>query len=684
MPESLSDVFVSVGVDPARSNALAATIEATAAGAPAPVRWREISQTVLDRDLPFDAHLAAFHHVYRDWPDADGPPPAWLPAAHAMERANLGALARDVAAADYGEVHRWSVENRDEFWRWMVERLRIPFDRAPDAIRDGHDLRTPQWLPGARLNIAASCFQHDPDATAIFFQTPRHDIERVTYGQLDALSNRVANGLVEAGFAPGDAIGIAMPMNVEAVAIYLGIVKAGCAAVAVADAFSPEEMERRLRLGAAVGVVTQQVVVKIGDHPYAKLRAANAPRMVVLPAEPGAAVEDLRPEDVAWGDFLSDNESFAPVPRDPDAVTNVLFSSGTTRDPKAIPWTHTTPIRCAADAWLHHDIHPGDVLAWPTNLAWMMGPWLVYGSLVNRASLAIYAGQPVKKAFGEFVRDAGVTMLGVVPALVRSWRATRCMEGLDWGRIRTFSSTGERSNAADMLYLMHLAGWKPIIEYCGGTEIGGGYITGTVVQPAAAATFSTPAMGLDFVILDEKHQPADSGEVFLLPPSIGLSNTLLNCDHDEVYYADTPPSPKGEPLRRHGDQMERLPGGFFRSHGRADDTMNLKGIKVSSAEIERAFDRVEGLRETAAIAVPGAHAGPNQLIIYVVCEPDSETNPRRLRPKLAAALREHHSSYFKIHDVVVVDALPRTASNKVMRRLLRAEYQAEREQPPEG
>ena len=72
-----------------------------------------------------------------------------------------------------------------------------------------------------------------------------------------------------------------------------------------------------------------------------------------------------------------------------------------------------------------------------------------------------------------------------------------------------------------------------------------------------------------------------------MPPSIGLSNTLLNKDHHEVYHAGTPPGPEGETLRRHGDQIERIADDRWRGHGRADDTMNLGGIKVSSAEIER-------------------------------------------------------------------------------------------------
>ena len=340
-----------------------------------------------------------------------------------------------------------------------------------------------------------------------------------------------------------------------------------------------------------------------------------------------------------------------------DDHTNILFSSGTTAEPKAIPWTQTTPIKCAADAYLHHDIQPDDVLAWPTNLGWMMGPWLIYAALINRASMALYYGAPTGRAFCEFVQDANVTMLGVVPSLVKTWRNAGCAEGLDWSSIKAFSSTGECSYPDDMLYLMSLAGYKPIIEYCGGTEIGGGYITGTMVQPASPSTFSTPALGLDFAILDEHGAECDNGELFLIPPSIGLSNELLNRDHHEVYFAGTPTRPDGTRLRRHGDQMQRLPGGYYRAHGRVDDTMNLGGIKISSAEVERVLNSVEGVRETGAISVVPADGGLEHLVVYVVPERRAESNDRRLKVALQQVLAERLNSLFRIHELIVVETL---------------------------
>jgi acetyl-CoA synthetase len=207
-------------------------------------------------------------------------------------------------------------------------------------------------------------------------------------------------------------------------------------------------------------------------------------------------------------------------------------------------------------------------------------------------------------------------------------------------------------------------------------------------------------LGLDVVILDEYGHLANKGEVFIIPPSIGLSTELLNKDHHKVYFANTPHQHDTEftdarikdgsdlsgyrcltsvlclplPLRRHGDQMERLPNGYYRAHGRVDDTMNLGGIKVSSAQIEQALNTVEDICETAAIAISPSEGGPSQLVIYVVVVSDSHKNEEALKADLQKAIAQRLNPLFKIRDLVLVDTLPRTASNKVMRRVLRDQY----------
>jgi acetyl-CoA synthetase len=585
---------------------------------------------------------------------------------------NLAWLMQRAGVDSYPALHRWSVEHRAEYWRLAIERLHLRFRQPCERVLDlSGGVEAPRWLPGARFNLVESCFAAAADSPAIVHQAEGGPLGTMSVRELAALTDRVASNFRRVGFRAGDAIAVVLPMTPEAVAIYLGIVKAGGVVVGIADSFQPREIATRLRIANAAGVFTYAVTLRGGrEFPlYANVLEAGAPRAIVLPAADRLRLP-LRDGDLVWEEFLRDGGEFVAVPRTPEDHLNILFSSGTTGEPKAIPWTQTTPIKGAADAHFHQNVQPGDVLVWPTNLGWMMGPWLIFAALLNRATLGLYGGAPTGRDFCRFVQDARATMLGVVPSLVKTWRAAEAARGLDWSAIKVFSSTGECSNADDMRWLMAQAGGRPVVEYCGGTEIGGAYIASTVVEPCVPSVFTTPTLGLDFVILDERGEPADEGEVFLVPPSIGMSTSLLNRDHHEVYFAGTPRGPHGETLRRHGDEMRRVPGGW-QALGRADDTMNLGGIKVSSAEIERALHGVPGVVETAAIAVsPGG--GPSLLVIYAVCSAPQEK--AALAAAMQAAIKRELNPLFKIHDVVPVESLPRTASNKVMRRVLRDRY----------
>lgn len=594
--------------------------------------------------------------------------PAWIPSAADIEWANVTAAARQLGFADHRSFHAWSVADRPAFWEHVIDRLGVVFAETPQRTMEG-PAQAAVWLPGARMNIALSCFTGDQDRPALIHRSSG-SITTVTVAELRRSSARFASALHRAGVGPGDRVAISLVMNLESVVAYLGTVLAGAAVVSIADSFSPDEIATRLHLTDPVLIVTQDRIVRLGRElpMLSKVVEAGGPAAVVV--DTGGEVS-LRCGDKSWDDFMAGAGEQEAVIREASDHTNILFSSGTTGEPKAIPWTHLTPIKAAMDGHFHQDIHPGDVVAWPTNLGWMMGPWLIYASLINGAALALYDDAPTGRDFLEFVSAAGVTVLGLVPSLVAAWRSSDATADVDLTSVRVLSSTGEASSPDDYRWLMERFA-APVIEYCGGTEIGGGYITGTVLDPAFPAQFTTPALGLDIRILDEAGKPSDNGEVFIVPPSIGLSTTLLNKDHDVVYHEGVPSS--DVPLRRHGDHMERLGNGNYRALGRIDDTMNLGGIKVSSAELERAVLIVGGVAEAAAIAVSPPGGGPSLLILYVVLEPGADPDAQRLRTELQEAIRSGLNPLFRVHDVVVIGSLPRTASQKVMRRKLRDDY----------
>ena len=632
--------------------------------------------------ISFEEQLEIFQRIFRNRKPDDGPPKIWIPGDYERSFSNISGLMRTGGFNHYPELHRWSVERREEFWETVIGLTGFKFSTAPEKIIDlENGTEDPNWLPGASLNCVDNCFHAEDDQAAIISgREETYGLSRMTYGELERLVNRVSNGLVEQGYRRGDRIALYMPMTPVCVAAYLGIIRAGCQVVSIADSFSPAELKSRMEIAGAKAVVTVREYSRSGKiiKLYDKVREAGTDAAIVMESEdqPGKDDLELRKDELSWQAFLSDNESFETVTCDPDCIINILFSSGTTGTPKAIPWTHLTPLKCASDGYFHQDIHPGEVVAWPTNVGWMMGPWLIFATLINRATIALYEGSPVGEGFVDFVGRSGVNILGLIPSLVVAWRNRGLIRPGQWKSIRIFSSTGEPSNFEDYLWLMSRTDFRaPVIEYMGGTEIGGGYLTGTVVQPASPATFTTPALGINIQILNPDGKPSgrgENGEVFLIPPSIGLSQRLLNADHHKVYYENCPTDPDGNPLRRHGDQVCWLSDEFYAAKGRMDDTMNLGGIKVSSVELETVIGSHDAVLECAAVSVQREGETLERLVVFSVVKKGTRKND--LLPELSGLISGNLNPLFKIYDLVITDSLPKTASNKLMRRELRDRY----------
>src|ERR1022692_1080493 len=180
-------------------------------------------------------------------------PFAWVPSPDFINTTNIAWLMRRVGAASYEALHQWSVQNREAFWALVIERLGIRFQQPFSRVLDlSHGVETPRWLVDAQLNIVESCFSAPADSPAIIHQAEGGEPKVMTVAELAKLSDRVAANLKGRGFRPGDVLGIIMPMTAESVAIYLGIIKAGCVAVGIADSYRPREIAARLRLSRAV------------------------------------------------------------------------------------------------------------------------------------------------------------------------------------------------------------------------------------------------------------------------------------------------------------------------------------------------------------------------------------------------------------------------------------------------
>eukprot|EP00262_Sarcandra_glabra_P020112 TRINITY_DN7908_c0_g1_i3.p1 TRINITY_DN7908_c0_g1~~TRINITY_DN7908_c0_g1_i3.p1 ORF type:complete len:458 (-),score=69.27 TRINITY_DN7908_c0_g1_i3:885-2258(-) len=397
--------------------------------------WREVSVKLLRPHHPHALHQLVYYSVYAHWDlSTRGPPPYWFPSPKHSKRTNLGQLMEIHGAkllgpsykdpiSSFSLFQKFSVHHLEVYWSIILRELSVIFREGPKCILDTEDKSKHggNWLPGSSLNIAECCLlstsfpKKQDDSVAVIWRVQGHGDSPVNHLLLRELRDQVmmvANALDQM-FSKGDAIAIDMPMTVTAVIIYLSIILAGFVVVSIADSFAAKEIATRLRVSKAKGIFTQDFLVR-GEKKlplYSRVVEANACKAIVIPAIGKDVEVELREHDLSWKDFLSRVDhlsrpnNYSPVYQSIDSVTNILFSSGTTGDPKAIPWTQLSPIRSSADGWAHIDLQPGDVFCWPTNLGWVMGPILLYSCFLTGATLALYHGSPLGHGFGKFVQN---------------------------------------------------------------------------------------------------------------------------------------------------------------------------------------------------------------------------------------------------------------------------------------
>jgi acetyl-CoA synthetase len=642
------------------------------------IQWKHFLKEY--QDAPFNSILQGFTTIFSE----KDIPIVWTADQYPIF-SNLSTWMKELNLT-YPEFYRWSIEDKTAFWEHIIQSIPLKTKTPYSAVlTKAANPDEAIWLKDARFNIVESCFQANPNQIAIYYQSEHStEIVRITYGDLHKKITTYATALKEQGFTLHDRVILYIPFSIEAIASYLALIYIGAEPVLVADSFSSAELKKRIDIIQAKAVITT-------DHYWyadkkinvlTKVLEAN-PEKIILHTSEITDANAIRSNsaDVLLSDLLKYNivAASSPYYHTSSDTISILFSSGTTKEPKALPWKATTPIKCAADGKLLQDIHEGDVVTWTSGMGWMMAPWLIFASLLNKASIAVYSGAYSSKEFINFTIQTKVSILGTIPSVVKSWRAQNFEKILNWN-IRVFSSTGEPSDTDDYLYLLYMNDFKaPIIEYCGGTEIGGGYISSAVVLPNALSYFNTAAPGSQFILVNENRKivtDSGSGEVFLIPPAMGLSQQLLNKNHHEEYYSELPEI-KGYPtIRKHGDgfYVQQLDGiTYYKSIGRTDDSMNLGGIKISSIEIETIVNKHPSVFESAAIAAQDKNGGPEKLILFI--HPNKIIDDASaLQNELQKMIQKELNPLFKISSICFKENFPRTASNKLMRKELRKEY----------
>ena len=652
-----------------------------------------------------------------EWPlfGRDVPDAAWRPSPDALRESRLARFVESVGLPDLTALQLRAERDPAWFWGAAADDLDLAWQRRPTTVLDDRGgIEWVRWWGGGAFNHAAASLDpradRDPSGIVLTWEGEDGEVRELSAGELRHATERAAAMLAAEGVGPGDRVGILLPMIPEtAIAVLaLGLLRAiftpifsGYGATAVASRLNDCEASVLI---TADGFLRRGGVVALKETADEAVAAAPSVRRVIVVRRLGerrSSVPWTPGRDRWWHDAEAAADARArrgrggrdagPEPAggtrpaappraetDPETPYMVIYTSGTTGKPKGAVHVHGGfPIKAAQDLAHSFDLRRGDALFWFTDLGWMMGPWAISGSLLLGARLVMYEGTPDHPGpdrLWSLVERHRVTHLGLSPTVIRALvgHGTEPVRSHDLSSLRVLGSTGEPWNPDPWWwYFREVGGARcPIVNYSGGTEVSGGILSGNLLTPVRATSFAGPNVGVAADVVDGDGAPVRGrvGELVIRQPLPGMTRGFWN---DPERYLDAY-------WRRfpgvwvHGDWALVDEDGYWYIQGRSDDTLKVAGKRVGPAEVESAAVAHPSVVEAAAVGIPHEVKG-EAIAVFCVLGP-GESDGGELRASIATEVARELGKALKPDVVVVVRALPKTRSGKVMRRVIRATY----------
>ena len=601
------------------------------------------------------------------------PPPAFAAAAHVK------------SAAEYEAIYARAAADPEGFWAEIAGALTwaSPWDKVLDW-----KLPDARWFVGGTLNVSVNCVDRHAatwrkNKAAIIFEGEPGDTRVLTYGQLHREVCKAANALTALGVAAGDFVAIYLPMIPEAAIAMLACTRIGAPHTVVFGGFSAESLRDRVADAKAKVVITADggwrrgQIVPLKDNVDRAIEGTGVEKVVVVKRCDNPVAWHAR--DVWWHDAVEAASPRHTAPAfDSEHTLFTLYTSGTTGKPKGI--LHTTGgylTYAAYTSKVVFDLRDEDVFWCTADIGWVTGhSYVVYGPLANGATVVMYEGapnQPAPDRLWQIIEKWGVTILYTAPTAIRA-----CMRwGDQWpakhdlSSLRLLGSVGEPINPeAWMWYREKIGGDRcPIVDTWWQTETGGIMISplpGATATKPGSATKPLPGIAAEVVHKDGTPcAPNEGGYLVIKRPWPAMLRTIFG-DHERfvtTYFSEVPGCYFA------GDGARRDPDGYIWVMGRVDDVINVAGHRLSTMEVESALVSHPKVAEAAVV---GRHDDlKGQAIVAFV-------TPRMGVPAddaLAKELREHVASQIgalaRPEEIRFAEALPKTRSGKIMRRLLR-------------
>ncbi|MBS0528887.1 MAG: AMP-binding protein [Proteobacteria bacterium] len=620
----------------------------------------------------------------------------WEPPPELVAQSNLTAFLRSTGHRDYDELASKAEADpawlMDQVFRFCDVRFYRNYDQMLDASAGQAWAR---WCVGGTTNIVLNCLDKHR-GTAVWDQTflvwegeDSRERRTLSYSEFDREVGRLAQGLRNLGIGRGDVVAIYMPNLPETFIAFFAILKLGAIVMPLFSGFGPAPILSRLNHGEAKAVVTADGTWRRGTPAPLKavldvaLEQSPTVQHVIVVSRDGLDIETpMRPgRDQWWSEIVAGKDGAvdtAEMQAEDPAI--LLYTSGTTGEPKGCVWTHIGFIgsMVTRDIIVCGDFKSSDRFFFFSDMGWMVGAMCACIPSFAGGSLLIAEGTPDYPDTGRFWRliaEHRVTYLGVSPTIVRSlMRYGLEVENYDLSSLRMTASGGEAWTTSPWLWFFeHVCKKKiPIINISGGTEVGGCIFTGTPNHPMNPGSFSRRALGVGADIVDLTGEPVPDGtvgELVLRHSSIGLTKSLWKADerYIESYWSTLPG------LWVHGDFAMRGVDGLYYILGRSDDTIKISGKRTGPAEIEGILIATGKVAEAAVFGIPHAVKGS---AIVCACVPMPGVNgDGDLAGLLSSAIVDGMGASYRPETVLFVDDLPRTRNLKIMRRVLRAVFE---------
>jgi len=615
----------------------------------------------------------------------------WQPDAERIAQSRMDQFRRDInqrhglALSSYTDLHRWSVDQREAFWQAIVDCFDIRFHTQPDAVlREGAQMPSAEWFPGATLNFAEHLLRRRDDAVAVIAVAESGQREQLTWAELAEHVAGFQASLQAAGVGLGDRVAACMPNTWQTLVAMLATTSLGAIWSCSSPDFGTHGVIDRF------GQIEPKVLITCAGYRYAGkdidqtakvneilAQLPSLQQLIIVPyARAQAHVEDYysHANVTLWDDFYQPGSEprFVPVPFNHPLY--VLYSSGTTGVPKCI--VHSTGgvlLQHAKEHGLHVDLGPGDRLFYYTTCGWMMWNWLVSALAVGSA-VVLYDGSPFHPGHErllDLIDDERISVFGTSPKFLATLESSglKPAHSHDLSSLKTLLCTG--SALSPQSYDFVYRDFKRdvcLASMSGGTDVVSCFVNGNPLSAVRRGEIMGKSLGMAVEVWNDKGVAV-----------IGEKGELVCTRHFPAMPVGLWHDDDGEKLRKsyfslfpgvwaQGDYAEQLPHGGMLIHGRSDAVLNPGGVRIGTAEIYRQVEKVPQVLDSVAI---GQQWQDDVRVVLFVRLQDGLTLDDALQQQIRQVIRANTTPRHVPAKIVAVTDIPRTISGKVVELAVR-------------